>query len=122
MSDEKITFHITGSGALVNEYLDMEKAKVFEGEQELFSEVCRRLSQGSEQLGPYEVTREGLLSAVVISLELDHAAAITGLYTDQWSAVVANKHDKSFATWVECYDLLAGVAMTWKLFADRKEK
>lgn len=109
--------HYTPAG-WVKQSGESKVAKVF-GEDEaagVMDEVLERLSglQGKE------VTRSDLLSAVVYSLSWGYRATITGMYCDQWAAVAAEA--EGFSTWVECYELEVGVAMTWKLFADRREE
>jgi len=98
---------------------DSLKGKIFDSTEAkaLLAEVIERLSAGSESLIAREVTKDGLLTAIVTSLAWDYGANITGMYNDQWSAVTAEVHEGP-SVWVECYDLLAGAAMAWKLIAD----
>jgi hypothetical protein len=122
--ERKTRYHMTGSGAWVEEPVESMKAKIFDKKEaeQVIEEVLRRLSAGSTELIAREITRDGLLTGIVISLEWDYQASITGFHNDQWSAVTAAKHDGTLSTWVECYSLEAGSAMTWKLFADREPK
>lgn len=77
----------------------------------VMAEVCNRL----------ECSPETLLTEVVISLNWDHSAHVTGIENDQWSGVYAEKYDKSLVTRVQCDLVEHGIAMTWKLFADHAE-
>lgn len=97
----------------------------------MVNEVCRRLSEGSEELLPRTVTRENLLTAVVTSLHWDFAgASIEGIANDQWSGVAAEQteynpktetFDVVFRTWIECDRVEDGIAYTWLVYATRKE-
>jgi hypothetical protein len=86
----------------------------------LLEEVKRLLVGGSEELLPSsEVNDANLLSHVVISLQWDYRAEITGIYNDQWSVVVSATTDVEeskadadhpyqrvnppvFSTWIQC--------------------
>lgn len=114
--------HYTPAG-FVREAAESVKGSIFDsGEANaLLEEVRERLSKGSINLMSREVTIASLLTAIVQSLAWDYGASITGLHNDQWSAVTAATNDGKLSTWVECYDLLAGVALTWKLIAENVE-
>lgn len=113
--------HYTPAG-WVEESDDALKAKVFEPEEaeKTIEEAIERLGQESPNFGPHTVTRDSLLTEIVVSLAWDYGAQITGMYNDMWSAVAAQAEDGR-SVWVECYDLLAGAAMVHKLIAENYE-
>ncbi len=50
----------------------------------LRTEVVQRLAEGSEELRARQVTAENFASTVVLSLEWDYRARISGIACDQW--------------------------------------
>lgn len=69
------------------------------------------------------VTDADFLTHVVISLNWDYGAYISGIHNDQWSMVSADSDDKDgFKVAVMCDDVEDGIAAVWKAFADRKEQ
>jgi hypothetical protein len=88
---------------------------------ELRNEVTQRLAAGSEELRAKPVDATNFASAVVLSLEWDYSARISGIGSDQWFGVWAQTHDGSFKTRVECDAVEDGFAATWKTFADRAD-
>lgn len=100
-----------GKNALRGSTFDEEK------DAELIKDVCERLSTENAS----EVTVENLLTAIVYSLAWDYGAFIDGMHCDQWAAVSARTGDGEVTVWAECYNLLAGAALAWKLIADNVE-
>jgi len=84
------------------------------------AEVTKRLTKGSGELRPCEVTPQNLLTMVVQSLNWDYSACITRILNDQWSRVDAESYDGSFSTSIDCDQVEDGVAATWKAFADHQ--
>ena len=76
-----------------------------------------RLSRGSDELVPREVTADNFLTEVVYSLNWDFGAHITSSDNDQWSAVTVEKYDKTLRIRVECDRVEDGVAAAWKALA-----
>lgn len=88
----------------------------------------------AEVLDRLDTTAQDFLTAVVYSLTWgldDAAAAITGIYCDQWCGVAASGakfethgllamtgEDGKISTWFQCDKPEWGVAATWKAFAD----
>lgn len=91
----------------------------------LMQEVYSRLSRGSEELQAVTVGPENLLSSVVVSLNWDYGAHITGIGNDMWSGVYAETYNKDdegnpvFSTFIQCDFVEHGIAATWKAFADK---
>lgn len=88
----------------------------------LRQEVMRRLNErGSAETA----TDANLLTHVVVSLNWDYGAEITGIHNDMWSRVTAetwhpdHKEKRWLRVSVECDDVEDGVAAIWKAFADR---
>jgi hypothetical protein len=89
--------------------------------EEIKAEVCRRLGREDEP-----VPRDQLVTAVVVSLNWDFDAMITGIPNDMWSAVNTECHAYEnkeyvlkFKTRIECDLIEDGIAATWKLYADK---
>jgi hypothetical protein len=86
----------------------------------LRTDVMERLSLGSEELEARPVTADTFLTAVVQSLNWDFDAHITSIDNDQWSAVTAEKYDRSVGYYVHCDRVEDGVAAVWNAFAIAK--
>lgn len=70
-------------------------------------------------LGLLDTDRGHLLTRVVQSLNWDFEAMITALPNDMWSAVVAESHEQTWQTYVQCDELEHGVAGTWLAFYEK---
>src|SRR6478736_555477 len=88
----------------------------------LRAEVKRRLT---ERAGA-EVADSAFLTHVVVSLNWDYGAEITGISNDMWSMVAAetwSPTQREAGDWVQvsvtCDDVEDGIAAIWKEFADR---
>lgn len=46
-------------------------------------------------------------------------AHISGIYTDQWSAISTERTEPKFTTWVECDNILDGLALTLYAYKQR---
>lgn len=65
---------------------------------------------------------EELVTYAVYTLNDEHSAQITGIVADQWAAVLANKNNGSFETFVQCDRVEDGVARTLQLFVQHDDK
>lgn len=88
----------------------------------LREEVKRRLSERADA----EVSDSDFLTHVVVSLNWDYGAEITGIHNDMWSLVGAETWLPSrrvAGDWlkvsIQCDDVEDGIAAVWKAFADR---
>lgn len=79
----------------------------------LRAEVRNRLTADGR-----DVTDGNFLTHVVVSLNWDYNARITGIINDMWSLVTVEHWTEDVSVSVECDDVEDGIAAIWKAFAD----
>lgn len=102
--DEPKTFIYYSPAGPVRTKADHQSSIWLEEGKLLYEEVKKSL----------ETSDEGFLGYVVMALVLDHNAAITGIYADQWFAVAAQS--SKFSTYIQCDDPAHGLAATLRAF------
>lgn len=71
------------------------------------------------QLGEKYVISDGnFLTAVVLELNWEYSAGITGIHCDQWSMVCADSLDEKFKVTVQCDIVEDGIAAVYKAFRE----